>query len=81
MGVFGAIRIWILPAFLAIARSAERWIQALRFPMSQSLIVFTGLSESVGASLSLGPSRSVEAHYWLDAYNAPLLACFASNLR
>ena len=28
-----------------------------------------------------GPSRSVDAHYWLDAYNAPLLAFFASRLR
>lgn len=28
-----------------------------------------------------GPSRSVDVHYWLDEYNAPLLTFFASRLR
>ena len=28
-----------------------------------------------------GGARSVDVHYWLDEYNAPLLAFFASQLR
>jgi hypothetical protein len=39
-----------------------------------------GYQEEVPFMLD-GGSRTVDAHSWLDEYNAPLLAFFASRMR
>jgi hypothetical protein len=70
----------VKPAFRLFHHDQDGILDASCVAKVRAQLVARGYPETAPFTLS-GASRSIDAHYWLDDYNEPILDFFQSRLR